>query len=155
MFFFVPVCGCTDVIVQHLCLVLRVLEPVVGNDVVMPLGFIDVLNPLDTVVSHFFSLSSGIVNKILSHMCGRLYFPMFLFRVGLLTLMNMASWMVLAILFSSLPRILKLSIDVIWPLMFWWWYIGEGVFKCSLNLSPKVLPDSPTYSSLQPISPQQ
>ena len=48
-------------------------------------------------------------------MCGRLYFPMFLFRVGLLTLMNMASWMVLAILFSSsLPRILKLSIDVIW-----------------------------------------
>ena len=25
----VPVCGCTDVIVQHLCLVLRVLEPVV------------------------------------------------------------------------------------------------------------------------------
>ena len=136
---FVPLCGCTDVIVQHLCLVLRVLEPVVGNDVVMPLGFIDVLNLLDTVVSHFFSLSSGIVNKILSHMCGRLYFPMFLFRLGLLTLMNMASWMVLAILLSSLPRILKLSIDVIWPLMFWWWYIGEGVFKCSLNLSPKVL----------------
>ena len=90
-----PLCGCTDVIVQHLCLVLRVLEPVVGNDVVMPLGFIDGLNPLDTVISHFFSLSSGIVNKILSHMCGRLYFPMFLFRVGLLTLMNMASWMVL------------------------------------------------------------
>ena len=152
---FVPLYGCTDVIVQHLCLVLRVLEPVVGNDVAMPLGFIDVLNPLDTVVSHFFSLSSGIVNKILSHMCGRLYFPMFLFRVGLVTLMNMASWMVLAILLSSLPRILKLSIDVIWPLMFWWWYIGEGVFKCSLNLSPKVLPDSPTYSSSQPISPQQ
>ena len=69
---FVPVCGFTDVIVQHLCLVLRVLEPVVGNDVVMPLGFIDVLNPLDTVVSHFFSLSSGILNKILSHMCGEI-----------------------------------------------------------------------------------
>ena len=30
---------------------------------------------------------------------------MFLFRVGLLTLMNMASLMVLAILFSSLPKI--------------------------------------------------
>ena len=26
----------------------------VGNDVVMPLGFMDVLNPLDTVVSQFF-----------------------------------------------------------------------------------------------------
>ena len=113
------------------------------------------LNPLDTVVSYLFSLSSGIVNKILSHMCGRLYFPMFLFRVGLLTLINMASWMVLAMLFSSLPRILKLSIDVIWPLVLWCWYIGEGVFKCSLNLSPKVLPDSPTYSSSHPISPQQ
>ena len=60
--------------------------------------------------------------------------------------------MVLAILFSSLPRILKLSIDAIWPLMFWWWYIGEGVFKCSLNLSPKVLPDSPTYSSSYDVS---
>ena len=106
----------------------------VGNDVVMPLGFMDVLNPLDTVVSQFFSLSSGIVNKILSHMCGRLYFPMFLFRVGLLTLINMASWMVLAILFSSLPRILKLSIDVMWPLMFWWWYIG--VYWSSKTSSP-------------------
>ena len=93
----------------------------------MSLGFLDVMNPLDTVVSHFFSFSSGIVNNILSHMCGRLYFPMFLFRVGLLTLINMASWMVLATLFSSLPRILKLSIDVLWPLMFWWWNIGEGV----------------------------
>ena len=109
----------------------------------MPLGFLDVLNPLDTVVSHFFSFSSGIVNNILTHMCGRLYFPMFLFRVGLLTLINMASWMVLATLFSSLPRILKLSIDVLWPLMFWWWNIGESVFKCSLNLSPKVLPRLP------------
>ena len=59
-------------------------------------------------------------------------------QVGLLTLMNMASLMVLAILFSSLPRILKLSIDVIWPLAVWWWKIGEGVFICSLNLSPKV-----------------
>ena len=48
---FVPVFGCTDVIVQHLWWVLRVLEPVVGNDVIMPMGFMDVLNPLDTVVS--------------------------------------------------------------------------------------------------------
>ena len=117
----------------------------------MPLGFLDVLNPLDTVVSHFFSFSSEIVNNILSHMCGRLYFPMFLFRVGLLTLIDMASWMVLATLFSSLPRILKLSIDVLWPLMFLWWNIGEGVFKCSLNLSPKVLPDSPNFA----ITPQR
>ena len=91
-------------------------------------------------VYYFFSFSSGIVNNILSHMCRRLYFPMFLFRVGLLTLINMASCMVLATLFPSLPMILKLSIDVLWPLVFWWLNIGEGVFKCSLNLSPKGSP---------------
>ena len=148
--------SCTDVNVQDVYLVLRVLEPVVDTDVIMPLGFLDVFESnWIQFVSYFFSFSSGIVNNILSHMCGRLYFPMFLFRVGLLTLINMASWMVLAILFSSLPMILKLSIDVLWPLMFWWLNIGEGVFKCSRNLSPRVLPDSPTYSSLQSISTQQ
>ena len=89
-------------------------------------------------------------------MCGRLYFPMFLFRVGLLTLKTMASWMVLATLFSSLPNDLKvlhrcsmatgvLVVEI----------LEKGVFKCSLNLSPKVLPDSPTYSSSQSSSPQQ
>ena len=88
---------------------------------------------------YFIIFSSGIVNSILSHICGRLYFPMFLFRVGLLTLINMASCMVLAKLFSSLPMILKLFIDVIWPLVFWCVDIAEGFFKCSLNLSPKVL----------------
>ena len=91
---------------------------------------------------YFFIFSSGIVNSILSHICGRLYFPMFLFRVGLLTLINMASCMVLAKLFSSLPMILKLFIDVIWPLVFWCVNIGEGFFKCSSNLSK----GSPTLS---------
>ena len=116
----------TDVIVPlmlHWCycamwwyLVLRVLEPeILAYDVVMPFGFKMLWIHWILFVSHFFSFSSGIVNSILSHICGRLYFPMFLFRVGLLTLMSMASLMVLAILFSSLPRILKLSIDVIWP----------------------------------------
>ena len=28
-------------------LVLRVLEPVVGTDVIMPLGFLDILNPIE------------------------------------------------------------------------------------------------------------
>ena len=98
-----------------------------------------VLNPLDTFVSHFLSFNSVIVKSILSHICGRLYFPMFLFRVGLLTLMNMASLMVLAILLSSLPKILKLSIVVLWPLAVWWWKIGEGVFMCSLKSLQKSL----------------
>ena len=35
----------------------------------------------------FFILSFGMVNRTLSHIFGRLYLPMFLLRVGLLTLM--------------------------------------------------------------------
>ena len=60
----------------------------------------------------FFIFSSGIVNKILSQICGRLYFPIFLLRVGLFTLIYIDSLMVLAKLFSSLPMILKFSMDV-------------------------------------------
>ena len=65
-------------------------------------------------------------------MCGRLYFPIFLLSVGLLTLMYIDSLIVLAKLLSSLPIILKLSIDVSWPLVLWCWNIGDGAFKCSL-----------------------
>ena len=52
-------------------------------------------------------------------MCGRLYFPIFLLSVGLFTLIEMDSLIVLAKLLSSLPIILKLSIDVAWPLELW------------------------------------
>ena len=38
---------------------------------------------------------------------------------------------------------------VVWPVMFKWLYIVEGVLRCSLNLSPNVVKDSPIYSSLQ------
>ena len=76
------------------------------------------------------------VNRTLCHMWG-VIFPIFLFRVGLFTLMYMASLMVLAMLFYSLPIILKFSIDVLWPLLFWCPQIKDGAFKCSLYLSPK------------------
>ena len=75
--FFMPLCGCTDVIVQHLCLVLRVLEPVVGNDVVMPFGIHRWFESTGYSYISLFSLSSGIVNKILSHMCGDCTFQCF------------------------------------------------------------------------------
>ena len=65
-----------------------------------------------------FSSIPGMENRILSQICGRLYFPIFLFRVGLFTLMYIASLMVLAKLFSSLPNILKLFSVVSWPLLF-------------------------------------
>ena len=129
---------------------LEVMEPIILVIYFILVNITDV-----SVMYYFFIFSSGIVNSILSHICGRLYFPMFLFRVGLLTLINTASCMVLAKLFSSLPMILKLFIDVMWPLVFWCVNIGEGFFKCSLNLSPKVLPLSSIHSSSQSISPQQ
>ena len=66
----------------------------------------------------YFVFSSGMDCNRLSHRCGRLYFPMFLFNVGLFTLMNMASFTALAILWSSLPIILKFSTDVMWPVLF-------------------------------------
>ena len=73
--------------------------------------------------------------------------PNFLFNVGLFTLMYMASFTALAILWSSLPIILKFSTDVMWPVLFWCSYIGDGAFRCSLYLSSIVLADSPIYSS--------
>ena len=63
-------------------------------------------------VSSYFIFSSGMLNSMLSQMCGRLYFPIFLLSVGLFTLMYIDSLIVLATLLASLPIILKLSIDV-------------------------------------------
>ena len=106
-------------------------------------------------LNYYFIFSSGMLNNILSQMCGRLYFPIFLLSVGLFTLMYIDSLIVLAKLLSSLPIILKFSMDVSWPLMLWCWNIGKGAFKCSLYLSPNVLPDSPMYSSPQSMLPQE
>ena len=78
------------------------------------------------LLSHYFIFSSGMLNNILSQMCGRLYFPIFLLSVGLFTLMYIDSLIVLAKLLSSPPIILKFSMHVSWPLMFWCWNIGEG-----------------------------
>ena len=107
----------------------------------------------DVMVQGYYLIifSSGMDCKILSYRCGRLYFPMFLFNVGLFTVMYMASFTALAILISSLPIILKFSTDVMWPVLFWCSCIGDGAFRCSLYLSSKVLADSPIYSSAQSI----
>ena len=71
---------------------------------------------------------------------------MFLFRDGLLTLMNIDSLISLERFCSSLPTTVKLLIVVEWPEMLLWSNIGEGAFRCSLNLSPNVLAVSPIYS---------
>ena len=68
---------------------------------------------------YLFIFSSGMDCNMPSQRCGRLYFPMFLFNVGLFTLMYMASFTALAMLWSSLPIILKFSTDVMWPVLLW------------------------------------
>ena len=94
-----------------------------------------------------FSLSSGLLHRTSSHMWGRWYLPMFLFRDGLLTLIYRASFMVLMRFWSSLPTMVKLSMLTLWPNLFEWSCIEEGAFSLSVNLSANVLPDSSMYSS--------
>ena len=69
-------------------------------------------------VYYSFIFNSGMECNIPSQRHGRLYFPMFLFNVGLFTLMYMASFTVLALLWPSLPITLKFSTDVVWPVLF-------------------------------------
>ena len=69
-------------------------------------------------VCYLLIFNSGMECNIPSQRGGRLYFPMFLFNVGLFALMYMASFTALAILWPSLPIILKFSTDVVWPVLF-------------------------------------
>ena len=87
------------------------------------------------------------LNRTSSHIYGRWYLFMFLFRDGLLTLLYRASLMVLLSFWSSLPTILKLSMVTVWPEVLKWSCIGKGGLRCSLNLSAKFLADSLMYSS--------
>ena len=78
-----------------------------------------------------------VLSKTLSQIWDRLNLPILLFKVGLLTLMKMDSFMFLARLCPSLPIIWKLFLLVGCPVCMLWWWIAEGAFRCSLYLSPK------------------
>ena len=97
--------------------------------------------------SIYFNLSSVLFIRTSSHIWGRWYLPIFLFRGGLLTLMKIDSLISLERFCSSLPTLLKFSSEVVWPVMLLWSWIGKGAFRCSVNLSPNVLAVSPIYSS--------
>ena len=56
-----------------------------------------------TAYTCLFKSRPGVLNKTLSHMWGKLNLPIFLFNVGLLTLMSMDSLIFLAELCPSLP----------------------------------------------------
>ena len=99
-------------------------------------------------------LRPGVLSKTLSHIWGKLNLPIFLFNERLFTLMNMDSLIFLAKPYPpSLPIIWKLCWVVGWPVLLLWWCIGEGSFRCSMNLSSEVLEVSPMYLSWQVRSP--
>ena len=104
-----------------------------------------------TACTCLFKVRPGVLSKTLSHMWGNLNLPIFLFNVGLLILIKMYSLMFLAKLHP--PYYLKVVLTggmacIVAVMMY-----GEGSFRCSLSLSPKVLEVSPMYSSSQVRSP--
>ena len=60
-------------------------------------------------MGNYLSLSSEVLCRTSSHIRGRWYLPMFLFRDGLFTLMYNASLIHMQRFWSSLPTMLKLS----------------------------------------------
>ena len=85
-------------------------------------------SPCPDVMGFYLNLSSGNLTNISFHMCGSWYVPILLFRKRSFTLINITSLMVLAMLLSSLPTVLKLSRDNLWPVMLWWSWMGDGAF---------------------------
>ena len=84
-------------------------------------------------------MRSGVLIKTLSNKWGKLNLTTLLFKVGLLTLINMDSLICLDRWCPSLPIILKFLWLMGWLVWLLWGWIGEGSFRCSVYLSPKVL----------------
>ena len=106
---------CIDIIIEiYVCSLVNLLIPLphLCTDV-MVVGMLTLVCT-DVMVQgyYLFIFISEMDCNIPSQRCGRLYFPMFLFNVGLLTVMYMTSFTAPAILWSSLPIILKFSTDV-------------------------------------------
>ena len=62
-----------------------------------------------TACACLFKVRPGVLRKALSHTCGKLNLPIFLFNMGLFTLINIDSLIFLAKPCPSLPIIWKLG----------------------------------------------
>ena len=124
-------------------LTLFIVSYLYGSDVMEPCGNQGVTIPR-CYRPYYLNLNSGDLTNTSSHICGSWYLSMFLFNDGTFTLISIASLMVLAILWSSLPTILHLmTSDVVMVMGQWWSLHALSEPFC------KVLPDSPMYSSSQ------
>ena len=68
----------------------------------------------------YFNFISGDLPSTSSQIFGSWYLPIFLLTDGSLTLISIASLIVLVMLWSSLPTMLKLSRDTSWPVVLNW-----------------------------------
>ena len=73
-------------------------------------------------------------NRTSSHMRGRWYLPVFLFRDGLFTFIHIASLIDLLRFWSSLPTILKSSMVVLWNKITYLWSSNNWLLIHLLNL---------------------
>ena len=99
----------------------------------------------------YFSHSERVSCSTSSHRCDRLILVRFLLREESLDSMYMASLIVLVDPYASLSVMLKHSRSIWSPVVWLCIQMGDGVLRCFLNLSPKVLPDSPMYCSGQSV----
>ena len=97
----------------------------------------------------YLKCSEGVSFSTWSQTCCVWNFPKFLFKDGSLTLMYMASLIFLVSPCASLSTIIKHSQLTGCPVVEVCRCMGEGALRCSLYLSPKVLPDFPMYCSVQ------
>ena len=88
--------------------------------------------------ANYFRLSSEMLSRTSSQMCDRWYLPMFLFRDGLFTLMYKASLIVLKRLWSSLPKMVKLSMVTLWPEMLTWSLSNSKKYCSVLEKIPSI-----------------
>ena len=77
------------------------------------------------------------LNKTSYHMCDSRYFPKLLLRDGSLTLIYIASLMVLVKLCDSLPKLVKLPKLVWWSVMLVWSWLRGGALRIFLESFPR------------------
>ena len=77
-----------------------------GNLGLFDIGVLELLeSTCPTAYPCLFKLRPGVLSKTLTHMCGKLNLPMFLFNVGLLTLIKIDSLIFLAIMRVNNPTL--------------------------------------------------
>ena len=103
------------------------------------------------VLLHYLRCSDGVSCSTSCYMWGSWYIPMFLLRDGSFTHMYMIFFILLVTLYDSLPTMVKHSKFTRCPVGWLHWWIGDGALKCSLSVSPKVLPDSSVFFWAVPV----